>query len=38
MAADMRLIDAFKYDDHPNSKVNVCARKVAEIYHPTTGT
>ena len=36
MAADMRLIDAFKYADHPNSKVNVCARKVAEIYHATT--
>ena len=36
MAADMRLIDAFKYADHPNSKVNVCARKVAEIYHTTS--
>lgn len=32
MAADMRLIDPFKYADHPNNKVNVCARKVAEIY------
>ncbi len=32
MAADMRLIDSFAYGDHPNNKVNVCARKVAEIY------
>jgi hypothetical protein len=32
MAADMRLIDSNKYSDHPNNKVNVCARKVAEIY------
>ncbi|HEX5152860.1 MAG TPA: helicase-related protein [Parafilimonas sp.] len=32
MSADMRLIDAFKYADHPDNKVNVCARKVAEIY------
>jgi len=32
MAADMRLIDSGKYRDHPNNKVNVCARKVAEIY------
>lgn len=28
----MRLIDSGKYSDHPNNKVNVCARKVAEIY------
>ena len=32
MAADMRLIDSGKYNDHPNNKVNVCARKVAEVY------
>ncbi len=32
MAADMRLIDSGKYSDHPNNKVNVCARKVAETY------
>ena len=32
MAADMRLIDSGKYSDHPNNKVNICARKVAEIY------
>jgi N12 class adenine-specific DNA methylase len=32
MAADMRLIDSDKYSDHPNNKVNVCARKVAETY------
>jgi N12 class adenine-specific DNA methylase len=31
MSADMRLIGP-EYDDHPNHKVNVCARKVAEIY------
>lgn len=31
MAADMRLVSA-EYDDHPNHKVNVCARKVAQIY------
>lgn len=32
MAADMRLINPFVYSDHPNNKVNVCARKIAEIY------
>jgi len=32
MAADMRLIDSNLYEDHPNHKVNVCARKLAEIY------
>jgi hypothetical protein len=32
MAADMRLIDSVLYEDHPNHKTNVCARKVAEIY------
>ncbi|WPU96458.1 helicase-related protein [Mucilaginibacter sabulilitoris] len=32
MSADMRLIDP-DYDDHPDNKVNVCARKVAEIYN-----
>lgn len=32
MAADMRLIDSGKYNDHPNNKANVCARKVAEVY------
>ena len=32
MAADMRLINPFIYEDHPNNKVNVCARKVAELY------
>ncbi|GAC1382552.1 MAG: hypothetical protein NVSMB45_08770 [Ginsengibacter sp.] len=32
MAVDMRLIDPFTYADHPNNKVNVCARKVAELY------
>jgi N12 class adenine-specific DNA methylase len=37
MAADMRLIDSIKYSDHPNNKVNVCARKVAEIYEQSKG-
>ena len=35
MSADMRLIDP-NYEDHPDNKVNVCARKVAEIYHQST--
>ena len=35
MAADMRLIDP-AYGDHPNNKVNTCARKLAEIYHEST--
>ncbi|MBN8836139.1 MAG: DNA methylase [Sphingobacteriia bacterium] len=36
MAADMRLIDSAKYEDHPNHKVNVCARKLAEIYNQSS--
>lgn len=32
MAVDMRLVDEGLYEDHPGNKVNVCARKVAEIY------
>lgn len=32
MAADMRLIDESRYGDHPYNKVNVCARKVADLY------
>ncbi len=32
MAADMRLINPHQYEDHPNHKVNVCARNVAELY------
>jgi N12 class adenine-specific DNA methylase len=35
MSADMRLIDP-AYEDHPDHKVNVVARKVAEIYHEST--
>ena len=35
MSADMRLIDP-NYGDHPDNKVNVCARKVAEIYEQST--
>lgn len=40
MSADMRLIDP-GFADHPDNKVNVCARKVAEIYEqskPFRGT
>ncbi|TWR26821.1 DNA methylase [Mucilaginibacter achroorhodeus] len=36
MAADMRLIDPMKYEDHPDHKVNVCARKLAELYREST--
>jgi len=36
MAADMRLIDEVLYSDHPDNKVNTCARKVAEMYRKTT--
>ena len=32
MAADMRLINPHQYEDHPNHKVNVCARKISELY------
>ena len=32
MAADMRLIDPVKYEDHPDFKVNICARKLTELY------
>ena len=35
MSADMRLINP-AYEDHPNNKVNVCARKVAELYREST--
>ena len=41
MSADMRLIDSNSYDDHPENKVSVCARKVAELYnnsHQRKGT
>ncbi|MDQ6890683.1 MAG: DNA methylase, partial [Bacteroidota bacterium] len=41
MSADMRLIDSNSYDDHPENKVSVCARKVAELYnnsHQQKGT
>ncbi|RFZ92843.1 DNA methylase [Mucilaginibacter conchicola] len=36
MAADMRLINARLYEDHPDYKVNVCARKLAELYRDST--
>ncbi|MEO7049234.1 MAG: helicase-related protein, partial [Ferruginibacter sp.] len=32
MAVDMRLINPFAYTDHPDNKVNACARKIAELY------
>ncbi|WP_226789869.1 helicase-related protein [Flagellimonas hadalis] len=35
MAADMRLVDDWKYGDHPDNKVNTAARKIVEIYHHT---
>ncbi len=35
MAADMRLIND-AYDDHPDNKVNVCARKIAELHMATS--
>lgn len=41
MSADMRLISERLYEDHPNHKVNVCARKIAELYkasHEVRGT
>ena len=36
MAADMRLVNEYLYGDHPNNKLNTCARKVAEIHHQST--
>ncbi|QJD95940.1 DNA methylase [Mucilaginibacter robiniae] len=36
MAVDMRLVNEHAFDDHPQSKVSVCARQVAEIYHQST--
>ena len=36
MAADMRLINSSTYEDHPNHKVNVCARKVSELYQQSS--
>ena len=33
MSTDMRLIDQFRYEDHPDSKLHVCATKVAEFYY-----
>ena len=35
MSADMRLIDP-DYADHPDNKVNVCARKIVEVYRMST--
>ncbi|MEO7982564.1 MAG: helicase-related protein [Bacteroidota bacterium] len=36
MAVDMRLVDPYKYEDHPGNKVSVCAKKVNEIYFSTS--
>jgi N12 class adenine-specific DNA methylase len=36
MAVDMRLVNPDRYGDNPGNKVNICARKVAEIYHEST--
>jgi N12 class adenine-specific DNA methylase len=36
MAVDMRLVNPERFGDHPGNKVNICARKVAEIYHEST--
>jgi N12 class adenine-specific DNA methylase len=36
MAADMRLINRWLYSDHPDNKVNNCARNVAVIYHESS--
>lgn len=35
MAVDMRLID-HNYADHPDSKINICVRKVVEIYRESS--
>jgi N12 class adenine-specific DNA methylase len=35
MATDMRLVDADKFSDHPDNKINSCARIAAEIYMET---
>ena len=32
MALDMRMIDADKYDDHPDNKASHCAAQIAEYY------
>jgi N12 class adenine-specific DNA methylase len=36
MAVDMRLIDSMLYSDHPDNKINICTRNVADIYRQTT--
>lgn len=32
MAVDMRLVNEYAYDDHPQNKISVCAEKVAAIH------
>jgi len=35
MAVDMRLIDELLFSDHPDNKINFCARNVKQIYDLT---
>ena len=35
LAVDMRLINEHRYSDHPESKINVCARNIAAIHEQT---
>jgi len=35
LAVDMRLIDELLYSDHPDNKINVCARNIAAIHKET---
>ena len=36
MAGDMRLINEWDYSDHPENKINTCARNVAKYYNVST--
>ena len=36
MAVDMRLVDPYRYDDHPGNKVSVCAKKVVKFIRRST--
>ncbi|SOD17687.1 Eco57I restriction-modification methylase domain-containing protein [Pedobacter xixiisoli] len=35
LAVDMRLISQSRYFDHPNNKISVCAKKIAQIHSDT---
>lgn len=37
MSADMRLVSDHRYEDHPNHKVNVCARHLSEVWNESAG-